>query len=59
MGQAAVRELLISNGADPKQKNDDVETRLFATMTDTGTSQTLAGLLKLDYYLPKVQAGRA
>ncbi len=59
MGRADVCELLISSGGDPKLKNAKGEDPLFATTVDAGATQFVAGLLKLDYDLAKVQAGRA
>jgi len=59
MGRADVCELLISKGGDPKQKNAKGEDPLVPTTADAGTTQFIAGLLKLDYDLAKVQAGRA
>ena len=59
MGRADVCELLLSKGGDPKQKNAKGEDPLVPTMADAGTTQFIAGLLKLDYDLAKVQAGRA
>jgi len=59
MGRADVCELLINNGGDPKQKNAKGEDPLVPTTADAGTTQFIAGLLKLDYDFAKVQAGRA
>ena len=59
LGRADVCELLLNSGSDPKLKNNEGEDPLSATAVEAGATQFVAGLLKVQIDIGKVQAGRA
>ena len=59
LGRANVCELLLNSGSDPKLKNNEGEDPLSATTVEAGATQFVAGLLKVQIDIGKVQAGRA
>ena len=58
LGRADVCELLLNSGSDPKLKNNEGEDPLSATTVEARATQFVAGLLKVQIDIGKVQAGR-
>ncbi|GIT31509.1 MAG: hypothetical protein Ct9H300mP1_35550 [Planctomycetaceae bacterium] len=50
--------MLLNSGSDPKLKNNEGEDPLSATTVEAGATQFVAGLLKVQIDIGKVQAGR-